>query len=105
MLLIVSHSRRYEKTARNTSPVSQYQIPKHAAPVGNCGDTVHLVPLKLTPGASYNYHNFDLGTWGPVSACPSATGRNTARLQCDGTYVQDCSFLHVYQSFRVDQPH
>jgi hypothetical protein len=71
----------------------------------NCGDTVHLVPLKLTPGASYNYHNFDLGMWGPVSGCPSATGRNTARLQCDGTYVQDCSFLHVYQSFRVDQPH
>jgi hypothetical protein len=76
---------------------SPWLSPKHDV---NCGDTLHLAP-----GSGYNGRNFDLGRWGHVANCPSSTGRNTAKLICDGSYLQDCSFLHVFQSFRVDQPH
>ena len=76
---------------------SPWRSPKHDV---NCGDTLHLAP-----GSGNDFHNFDVGKWGHVSNCPSSTGRNTAKLICDGSYLQDCSFLHVFQSFRVDQPH
>ena len=76
---------------------SPWRSPKHDV---NCGDTLHLAP-----GSGNDFHNFDVGKWGHVSNCPSSTGRNTAKLICDGTHLQDCSFLHVFQSFRVDQPH
>ena len=76
---------------------SPWRSPKHDV---NCGDTLHLAP-----GSRNDFHNFDVGKWGHVSNCPSSTGRNTAKLICDGNYIQDCSFLHVFQSFRVDQPH
>jgi hypothetical protein len=87
-------------TGNDANPGTQarpWLTPKH--PV-NCGDTLHLAPSQSNVGS-----NFDLGKWGVVSNCPSPTGRNTAKLICDGVNLQDCAFLHVFQSFRVDQPH